>query len=312
MIYFPQPILPPFRCEFVGDAAVPDALSEARSRKAAGEISADDVAVAEDHAVENLVKELYELGFEEISDGNLRGAITAGDLIGTDPAQIVFDSESLLLRNFNSLRSMVPFGVIARQDLLSPASVYCEAIGRNSEFAGCAEGVAANVVAAMTDAMMALYGLGCRSVLFIDSTWGNPDLDFLADINNRVAASLPPDMAVAMRPLLADMDYPVETVVGRMKAESVKSLYIHSQALRRFDLLEHVDGGRNIVVGLHPELEEQGCQDKIVSLIELMSCKFPLECLSISNSGIDGREATNYSGLRRKLRLIKQAAEATW
>lgn len=311
MIYFPQPILPPFRCEFVGAAAVPAALAEARRRMEAGEVSADVVAEAETQAVENLVKELYELGFEEISDGNLRGAIEVSDLIGSDSAKIEFDPESRLLRNYNSLRSIVPLGVVARQDLPSPASAYCEAIGRSAGLLSSEE-AARRVEAAMMDALTALYNLGCRSVLFIDSTWGNTDYTVLAEINNRVIAALPADMTVAMRPLLVDMDYPAETVIGRMNAENVKSLYIHSQPLKRLNLLEHVKEGRNIVVGLHPELEEQGRQDKIVSLIELMSCKVPLECLSISNSGLETGGETNHSGLRRKLRLIKQAAEATW
>jgi 5-methyltetrahydropteroyltriglutamate--homocysteine methyltransferase len=63
---------PPFRAEHVGSLLRPAALKQARLDWAAGRISASDLRATEDEAIRNLVRRQEELGFQMVTDGELR------------------------------------------------------------------------------------------------------------------------------------------------------------------------------------------------------------------------------------------------
>jgi 5-methyltetrahydropteroyltriglutamate--homocysteine methyltransferase len=63
---------PPFRAEHVGSLLRPAALKQARLDWAAGRISASDLRAIEDEAIRRLVQRQEELGFQMVTDGELR------------------------------------------------------------------------------------------------------------------------------------------------------------------------------------------------------------------------------------------------
>ncbi|MGH8149351.1 MAG: 5-methyltetrahydropteroyltriglutamate--homocysteine S-methyltransferase [Steroidobacteraceae bacterium] len=63
---------PPFRAEHVGSLLRPAALAAARRQHEAGKLSAEQLREAEDCAVHDAVRMQEELGFEAVTDGELR------------------------------------------------------------------------------------------------------------------------------------------------------------------------------------------------------------------------------------------------
>ncbi|MBM3528032.1 MAG: 5-methyltetrahydropteroyltriglutamate--homocysteine S-methyltransferase [Alphaproteobacteria bacterium] len=63
---------PPFRADHVGSLLRSAALKEARSKRAAGTISAEQLREAEDRAIEVLIKKQEEVGLQSITDGENR------------------------------------------------------------------------------------------------------------------------------------------------------------------------------------------------------------------------------------------------
>ncbi len=64
--------VPPFRADHVGSLLRPPALAEARAKRAAGELSADELRAAEDAAIGEMVQRQLDLGLRSITDGELR------------------------------------------------------------------------------------------------------------------------------------------------------------------------------------------------------------------------------------------------
>ncbi len=65
---------PPFRADHVGSLLRPAAVHEARTKRAAGEISAADLRAVEDAAIADAVKKVEGLGMHSITDGEFRRA----------------------------------------------------------------------------------------------------------------------------------------------------------------------------------------------------------------------------------------------
>jgi 5-methyltetrahydropteroyltriglutamate--homocysteine methyltransferase len=63
---------PPFRADHVGSLLRPEALHEARAKRAKGEISAAQLKEIEDREIERVVKKQEEVGLEAITDGEFR------------------------------------------------------------------------------------------------------------------------------------------------------------------------------------------------------------------------------------------------
>ena len=63
---------PPFRADHVGSLLRPQALKEAREKRAKGEITADALKAVEDREIERVIRKQEEVGLQSITDGELR------------------------------------------------------------------------------------------------------------------------------------------------------------------------------------------------------------------------------------------------
>ncbi|MEX2318543.1 MAG: 5-methyltetrahydropteroyltriglutamate--homocysteine S-methyltransferase, partial [Bauldia sp.] len=63
---------PPFRADMVGSLLRPDALKEARAKRASGEITADQLRAVEDREIEKVVARQAEVGLQSATDGEFR------------------------------------------------------------------------------------------------------------------------------------------------------------------------------------------------------------------------------------------------
>ena len=63
---------PPFRADHVGSLLRPAALKEARTKRAAGEMSAADLNAVEDREIERVIKKQEEVGLKAVTDGEFR------------------------------------------------------------------------------------------------------------------------------------------------------------------------------------------------------------------------------------------------
>jgi 5-methyltetrahydropteroyltriglutamate--homocysteine methyltransferase len=63
---------PPFRADHVGSLLRPQALKEAREKRAKGEISAAELKAVEDREIERVIKKQEEAGLQSITDGEFR------------------------------------------------------------------------------------------------------------------------------------------------------------------------------------------------------------------------------------------------
>ncbi|MEW6450315.1 MAG: 5-methyltetrahydropteroyltriglutamate--homocysteine S-methyltransferase [Pseudomonadota bacterium] len=63
---------PPFRADHVGSLLRPKALHEARTKRAKGEITAEQLKAVEDREIERVIKKQEEVGLQSITDGEFR------------------------------------------------------------------------------------------------------------------------------------------------------------------------------------------------------------------------------------------------
>lgn len=316
MIYFQQPIRPPFRAEVVGAVTPSPSLAEAVDKCKSGVITTEELDRVSSLEVERFVKELYELGFEEVTDGGLRGEIPAEWILGSTPGQIEFPNIGRLVGWYNGLLAVTPFGCVARQDLVAPAQLYAESKANGMHGYISIEMFAADLVRACVNSIIALYEVGCRSILLTDSTWESEQWGELADINNRVLAALPADMVVAIRPSLSfDLDErKLDVIAQRMACEKVRSLYIDITTHNHLQLLNSVGSKRKVVLGLVSTLTETPDDATIVSgLIREASRMVSMERMSVSNLGSLTNGVASDSGMRhRKLALLQELVEENW
>jgi len=65
---------PPFRADHVGSLLRPAAVHDARARRAAGEIAAEELREVEDAAIADAVRRVEGLGMRSVTDGEFRRA----------------------------------------------------------------------------------------------------------------------------------------------------------------------------------------------------------------------------------------------
>jgi 5-methyltetrahydropteroyltriglutamate--homocysteine methyltransferase len=144
---------PPFRADHVGSLLRPPALLKARADRAAGTITADELRVAEDDAIRDVVKMQSDVGLQSATDGEFRrtswhmdfiyslggigqsdGRIRVrmhneeGDVEFTSPALQVNApirlNEPIFGNDYMFLRSAVPSSVTAKLTIPSPSMVH--------------------------------------------------------------------------------------------------------------------------------------------------------------------------------------------
>ncbi len=72
---------PPFRADHVGSLLRPDSLKQARARRERGEISAAELAAAEDAAIERVIARQAQSGLRSATDGEFRRAMWHFDFL---------------------------------------------------------------------------------------------------------------------------------------------------------------------------------------------------------------------------------------
>jgi 5-methyltetrahydropteroyltriglutamate--homocysteine methyltransferase len=144
---------PPFRADHVGSLLRPAALLDARARKAAGEITADELRAIEDEAIRDVVRMQRDVGLRSATDGEFRRTSWHMDFIyrlggvhSTDEkikvhfrnadGELDFESAALAVDgpirlgetifgdDFSFLASTVDSGVTAKLTIPSPSMVH--------------------------------------------------------------------------------------------------------------------------------------------------------------------------------------------
>ena len=73
---------PPFRADHVGSLLRSAALKAARGKRERGEISAADLAAAEDREIEKVIRKQEDIGLRSVTDGEFRRAFWNYDFLG--------------------------------------------------------------------------------------------------------------------------------------------------------------------------------------------------------------------------------------
>lgn len=202
----------PARYDHVGSFLRPQYLLEARTQKAAGQITADQLRVVEDRAITEIVKFQEDLGLKSITDGEFRrtyfhldfleqlGGVKVGEVtlqIGADgvehlmpPAIHVVDkvthAKQIQLADYNYLKSQVSAGRTPKVTIPSPTMLH---------FRGGRAGISRaaypelepdfydDVAKAYGDELRSLSAAGCNYVQMDDT-----NLAYLCDEGMREAA----------------------------------------------------------------------------------------------------------------------------
>src|SRR5262249_6071891 len=88
--------VPPYRADHVGSLLRPQRLKHARLKRAAGELSADELKTIEDDEIKVIIAKQEELGLHAITDGELRRAYWHFDFFcGLDGVELIEVSQGI-------------------------------------------------------------------------------------------------------------------------------------------------------------------------------------------------------------------------
>jgi 5-methyltetrahydropteroyltriglutamate--homocysteine methyltransferase len=200
---------PPFRADQVGSLLRPDALRQARASFQQGVIDRDALRAIEDREIEAIIRRQEALGFQAVTDGELRrgwwhfdflwalgGCERARDASGisfrgaaTQPegirvaGRLGFPDDHPMLAHFAFLRDHTRR--VAKMTIPSPAMLHVRT-GRRLIDAGVYPDLEIffdDLAAAYRQAVRAFYAAGCRYLQFDDTAWA-----FLCSKEQRVKA----------------------------------------------------------------------------------------------------------------------------
>ena len=192
---------PPFRADHVGSLLRPARLLEARARRAAGEIGADELRAVEDEAIREVVRMQRDVGLRSATDGEFRRTSWHMDFIyrlggvhSTDEkirvhfrnaaGELDFESAALAIDapvrlvetifgdDFTFLASVVEPGVTAKLTIPSPSMVHYRG-GRAAIDPAVypdEEQFWADLSAAYAEQVSRVAGLGCRYLQLDDTS----------------------------------------------------------------------------------------------------------------------------------------------
>lgn len=194
---------PPYAYDIVGSFLRPEALKQARADFAAGTITREQLAAAEDAAIADLVEKEKQAGLKAVTDGEFRRAMWHLDFLeglqnvehvdaetwsvefkGPKPkgAQLVFRDKIAFgdhpfLTHFAKLRDIagdypVKLTIPAPSMLHLIPCVRGKATYRPIERYADESAPFDDIVEVYRDAVRAFYDLGCRYLQFDDTSWG--------------------------------------------------------------------------------------------------------------------------------------------
>ena len=198
-----QPFKAAQRADFVGSFLRPQALKEARARKAAGTISALDLKKVEDAAITALVAKQKELGFKVVTDGEFRRQAWHLDFMwgvnGVDHAPtktgLPFHGETAMIDDtfltgkvsmgathpfidhFRFVNELAGPDAEAKLTIPAPAQFLAQMImpfaeENTQKYYTEKEELIDDLVIAYQQFIQAVYAAGCRRLQFDDCTWG--------------------------------------------------------------------------------------------------------------------------------------------
>lgn len=191
-----QRTAPPFCADHVGSLLRPAAVKEARAKRAAGTISAEELTAIENREIERLVKKQEEIGLKLATDGELRRSWWHFDFYaglegvelydtshGIQFAGVATKSQSIRvvgkvgfcghpqIDHFRFLKSTTR--VAAKMCVPAPGTMHFrqgrQAISR--EIYPDLDAFFADLAAAYKKAVRAFYDAGCRYLQFDDTAW---------------------------------------------------------------------------------------------------------------------------------------------
>mgnify|MGYP003365103734 CR=1 FL=1 len=188
----------PFRADIVGSLLRPQALKQAHTQLAAGEITDEQLLDIQHREIKRVVDEQVKLGLKDVTDGEfsrswwhldfLWGLTGAGkydyhesykfhgsqtrtdnvELIG----KIAFNPDHPFFEAFKYLKSITPEGIIPKQTIPSPSLFFRDNRSDNwHQFYETWDGYLADLAAAYHQTILHFYELGARYVQLDDTTW---------------------------------------------------------------------------------------------------------------------------------------------
>lgn len=193
----------PFRFDYVGSFLRPAEIKEARAKREAGEITADELKAVEDKHITALVSKIKELGYPVITDGEFRRQAWHLDFMwGFDgvthqktenglpfhgeqaliddtflTGKIDLTGEHPFVEHFKFVKQFEDENTVAKQTIPAPAQTLCQfwmPFGRENtlKFYDNVEALSDDIAAAYVKAITQLYDAGCRNLQLDDCTWG--------------------------------------------------------------------------------------------------------------------------------------------
>jgi 5-methyltetrahydropteroyltriglutamate--homocysteine methyltransferase len=187
---------PPFRADHVGSLLRPAAVMQARAKRAAGTISAEELEAVENREIERLVRKQEEIGLKLATDGELRRSWWHFDFYaGLDGVELYETSHGIqfagVATKSQSIRVVGKLGlcghaqidhfgflkkttrVAAKMCVPAPGTMHFrqgrQAISR--EIYPDLDAFFADLAAAYKKAVRAFYDAGCRYLQFDDTAW---------------------------------------------------------------------------------------------------------------------------------------------
>ncbi|KAK2955907.1 putative vitamin B12 independent methionine synthase [Blattamonas nauphoetae] len=190
----------PFRADHVGSYLRTQAIKDARIKKAAGEISAEQLKAVEDVEIADLVKKQAEAGLIAVTDGEFRRKWWHLDfLLGLNgvshvqtekgfnfhscelppenfkvTGRVSYNPDHTFFGHFDYLKSVVPAGCVAKQTIPSPVMLlYASDPGPfpPADYASADEFIE-DVAKAYKQTIAEFYRRGCRYLQIDDTMWG--------------------------------------------------------------------------------------------------------------------------------------------
>lgn len=188
---------PPFRADMVGSLLRSQAVKEAREQKAAGKISAADLAAIEDRDIATLVKKQADVGLQAVTDGEFRRAFWHFDFLENLTGVTGYETDGIAfkgvttkghgvrvtgkldfsdahphLAHFRYLNSITPAGCVAKMTIPSPSMLHYrggrKAIDPSAYYK--VEDYYADLGKTYAKAVKAFYDAGCRYLQLDDTS----------------------------------------------------------------------------------------------------------------------------------------------
>jgi 5-methyltetrahydropteroyltriglutamate--homocysteine methyltransferase len=189
---------PPFRADMVGSLLRTAPVKEARARREAGDISAEELKAVEDREIVKIVRKQQEAGLRLATDGEFRRSWWHFDFFGmldgveiyeldhgiqfqgvqTKPRSIkvtgrIAFSDHPMIEHFKFLKATCDSGITPKMTIPSPSVMHfrLEPGAVSKDAYPHRDAIFDDLAAAYQKAVRAFYDAGCRYLQFDDTAW---------------------------------------------------------------------------------------------------------------------------------------------